>query len=278
MGRVYSPPHLPQLLVIGPWPFALLCRIYQCLRSLAEDVMNITIDSTSVVCPRCRQTTLALRAARKHALKHPGGAMVLKECEHKCWSRTLVWTGRDESGIMDHDTAEIDADSSSSEEAEHNVTPTKEKFDVSGFALWLAGLSPIRATKKRTSVVNTAFVWAGAAENAEKYAHMVDHAWSVLETYVLRCNCPHGGCQMDETLTHLVCHCRYLRTCMERVSPLRRIPWLWVPFRSFVGEGRPEEELRHPEVAALVPSSALDYMHKQDQVDLSGTHCGTGVA
>ena len=169
-----------QILVHGPWPFALLWRLYQCLRTLAEDVLNIAIARILVQCPRCRRTSLGLSMARTRALKHEGERMVLRECLHGCLSSKAVWAKMQADIEGDPEEQEKEEDSDSSEEAEQaGVSDARVKFDISGFALWLADLLPAKTPKKRAKVVNKAFEWAHAAKGKVQQ-HMVEHAWSLL--------------------------------------------------------------------------------------------------
>lgn len=63
-------------------------------------------------------------------------------------------------------------------------------------------------------------------------------------------------------------------------APLSHIPSPWSPFRPLVeGEHAEEVDLRHSDVASLVPTSALAFIKEQAEVNLSGTvlHCSGTV-
>lgn len=97
--------------------------------------------------------------------------MVLRECVRDCLSRKLVWAmDEDEDETLDFADEGSDEDNSDA----------GLKFDVSGFALSLAGLSPVKAPKKRAKVVTKAFDWTRAARGTVQHLHMVDHVWSLL--------------------------------------------------------------------------------------------------
>ena len=112
------------------------------------------------------------------ALRHDGGGTVLMECWCHSSSSKVVWAKLKQDGVMvvDSDKGSVEA------EDEYNF----HKFDISGFALCLAGLAPTK-TKKRAKVVNRAFNWAHAARGKAHHAHVVDHAWSLLAMYVTPC-------------------------------------------------------------------------------------------
>lgn len=94
-----------------------------------------------------------------------------------CLRTKLVWAkGEDEEWY--YYTEEGIHNSSDEDNDDNRMHST---FDVSGFALWLAGLSPTTAPKKRAKVVSKAFDWARAARGTVQHLHMVDHAWSLLD-------------------------------------------------------------------------------------------------
>ena len=105
-----------------------------------------------------------------------------KECVRECLSKKLVWTDGEEEVEVVAERDEDDEDSDASGKAS-TTSDMAMKFDVSGCALWLAGLAPDRAPKKRTKVVNKAFDCPlKAQEEPVTHAFMVDHAWALLET------------------------------------------------------------------------------------------------
>ena len=106
--------------------------------------------------------------------------MVLRECLYDCLSSKDVWVQIQADGIMmkSHATEEEEEEAEQAEQA--GDCKTNLKFDISGFALWLADLLPAKTPKKRAKVVNKAFEWAHAAKGKVQHEHMVDHAWALL--------------------------------------------------------------------------------------------------
>lgn len=248
-------------MVHGPWPFGMLRDLYKCLESLATDVLNLSVESVSVVCPRCRQTTQSLEEARTAALNQleaKGPSSVLTACTKECV------TLRNEGGSGDAKQAEEVASSA--------------EFDVSGFATWTYGLSE---PAKRSHAVSVAFERAVAPstiKNAKMQESMLDHAWSLLQTYVCISTSAHSqslGCS-QHSMRVAASH-SYLRSLMEADQELTRVPAPWVPFRP-PGHDKVEESnkveasnLGDDNFAKLVPARALAVIKTMEHVDLSGT-------
>ena len=104
---------------------------------------------------------------------------MLKMCVRECLSRQLVWAmGVDEEGLAERDEDKDDTDDSDKVSTDSDMVT---EFDVSGFALWLAGLAPDRAPNKRAKVVKKAYDCTHAATDTVPHTFMVDHAWALLE-------------------------------------------------------------------------------------------------
>lgn len=164
--------------MVGPWPFGLLWQLYQCLETLTVHTMGLTIDSTVVTCPRCRQTTFPLRAARSGGLKAKGTGDI-KVCLYDCGGNRSAGPLAGVATVGGGD--ELDDVVSMGSTGED-----KTSFETAGFATWITGLGR-KAPKKRAHVVETAFGLAKTwehdpnAQHRAKAGFVLEHACRSLE-------------------------------------------------------------------------------------------------
>lgn len=149
----------------GPWPFALLFQLFQCVRTLAGVVLNVGFlqESVSVRCPHCRITTWKLITMQAIAY-----------CKGKC--KTTTQCMPDNSGLD-----ETDADSDKDQ-------PQPFEIPIAGFATWVS----FRDAKTRTRVLRKAIIHATSATDGT-VIHRVEHACHGLERCVGVVNA--GGAQ-----------------------------------------------------------------------------------
>lgn len=158
------------------------------METLAQDVLALTVHKLKVVCPRCRETKLLLKKARKGSTgKEPW------TCDKACkWSQA-AGPGRTHKAVPKpaHQEGEVDGGSDAEASLEESY---QLAMGTQGFATWVVGLRG----KKRQAALDCAIeaanqaiqaaggggggdVAATTTEAALKAAAQVEHASRALE-------------------------------------------------------------------------------------------------
>lgn len=146
-----------QLLVIGPWPHGLLQQLYYCVKTLAKDVLGLRVGGVEVVCPRCRQVRLTLKALRKKAGKADG----VKHCGNGlCASKPAAGPG----GPHEFVAGEEEDPSDEEEDEEDDEEQPPVDLGVEGFETWTVALG--KKEKERREVLDYAMTRAVSARKA----------------------------------------------------------------------------------------------------------------
>lgn len=186
----------PQIVVIGPWPYALVHQLYFCVQTLAQDVLALKVKSAKLLCPRCRQTKFPVKKARAEALK--GRSLACGD--YSCRGNTGDSTAQPERGGMDQ------SDSDSYEEEQGTLD-----MATLSCATWIIGLSRLttpekkrRNVEERHDVVRRTIEAASGATDSTSTIRKA-HASRILERYTTCtciCNTINGTC------SRLVCRSR----------------------------------------------------------------------
>lgn len=146
---------LLQIVVVGPWPYALVHQLYFCVKTLAEDLLALKVKSGQVLCPRCRQTNYELHEARAHARNSESLCCLASKCKGNMGETAVQEEGGDtqESDFEEADSEDSDADSATKGKHKEEERGTHDMATL-GCATWIMGLGR-KAVKKRRKVVRS---------------------------------------------------------------------------------------------------------------------------
>lgn len=150
-----------QIHVAGPWPFALLFQLYQCVRTLAGGILSVGFPQKKHVfvrCPHCHRTRTLSKMQ----------TMAYKKATTPCMPDN-------------NEPAETDENSDKDQ-------PQSFEIPIEGFATWVS----FRGAKTRTRVLCKAIDNANSASDGT-VIHRVEHACHGLERCVGVVNA--GGAQ-----------------------------------------------------------------------------------
>lgn len=150
---------LLQIVVVGPWPYALVHQLYFCVKTLAEDLLALKVKSRQVLCPRCRQTKYELHEARADARNSKSLCCLDSKCKGNMGETAVQEEGGDtqEATSEESDSEEADSEESEADSAtkgKHKEERGTHDMATLGCASWIMGLGK-KAVKKRRKVVRS---------------------------------------------------------------------------------------------------------------------------